>query len=94
VSPLSKHKESTRKRNLHEHPRSAVTSSRQNCHEWVSRRCKACTLPHLPSFTAFTIRTWSQRTFRWMASQSMAYHSAASLETAPTVLAVVICFVP
>jgi len=60
--------------------------------EWVSRRCKALTLPHLPSFTAFTIRTWSRRTLRCLACQSMACHSAASLETAPTACAVVICF--
>ena len=31
--------------------------------EWVSRRCKAFTLPHLPSCVAFTIRAWSRRTF-------------------------------
>jgi hypothetical protein len=30
---------------------------------------------------------------RWMVGQSMAYHSAASRETAPTAFAVVICFV-
>ena len=42
--------------------------------------------------TAFTIRTWSRRTLRCLACQSMAYHSAASLETAPTACAVVICF--
>ena len=40
---------------------------------------------------ACTIRTWSRRTLRWMVGQSMAYHSAASLEIAPTAVAVVIC---
>src|SRR5215472_4623028 len=63
-------------------------------YEWVSRCCKACTLPHLPSFVAFAIRTWSRRTLRSMVGQSMAYHSFASFETAPTACAVVICFVP
>ena len=38
-----------------------------------------------------TIRTWSRRTLRLMACQLMAYHSAASHETAPTACAVVIC---
>src|SRR6266571_2083274 len=61
-------------------------------YEWVSRCCKACTLPHLLAFVACTIRTWSRRTLRWVACQSMAYHSAASRETAPTACAVVICF--
>src|ERR1700732_1176616 len=61
-------------------------------YEWVSRRCKACTLPHLLSFVACTIRTWSRRTLRLMVGQLMAYHSAASRETAPTACAVVICY--
>src|ERR1700730_9161200 len=61
-------------------------------YEWVSSRCKARTLPQLPSFVACAIRTWSRRTLRLMVGQSMAYHSAASLETAPTACAVVICF--
>jgi hypothetical protein len=60
--------------------------------EWVSRCCKARTLPHLLAFVACTIRTWSRRTLRLMVCQSMAYHSAASFETAPTACAVVICF--
>ena len=50
---------------------------------------KARTLPHLPSFVACTIRTWSRRTLQLMARQSMAYHSAASPEAAPTARAVV-----
>src|ERR1700692_2369749 len=50
-------------------------------YEWVSRRCRARTLPHLLAFVACTIRTWSRRTLRLMARQSMAYHSAASRET-------------
>ena len=58
-------------------------------YEWVSRRCKAFTLPHLLAFVACTIRTWSRRTLRLMACQSMAYHSAASRETAPTACTVV-----
>jgi hypothetical protein len=61
-------------------------------YEQVSRRCKAFTLPHLPAFVACTIRTWSRRTLWWMVGQLMAYHSAASRETAPTAIAVVICF--
>jgi len=36
-------------------------------YEWVSRCCKARTLPHLLAFVACTIRTWSRRTLRWMA---------------------------
>src|ERR1017187_9391679 len=60
-------------------------------YEWVSRRCKARTLPHLLAFVACTIRTWSRRTLRLMACQSRPYHSAASRETAPTACAVVIC---
>jgi hypothetical protein len=55
--------------------------------EWVSKRYSARTLPHLLSFVACTIRTWSRRTLRLMACQSMAYHSAASHETAPTACA-------
>ena len=43
------------------------------------------------TFADCTIRTWSRRTLRWMVGQSMAYHSAASLEIAPTAVAVVIC---
>src|ERR1700732_3048483 len=61
-------------------------------YEWVNRRCRACTLPHLRSFVACAIRTWSRRTLRWMVGQSTAYHSVASRETAPTAFAVVICF--
>jgi hypothetical protein len=52
----------------------------------------ARTLPHRLAFVACTIRTCSRRTLRLMAGQSMAYHSAASRETAPTAWAVVICF--
>src|SRR5438552_9509097 len=71
----------------------SLVERRELCplYEWVSRRCRARTLPHLFAFVACTIRTWSRRTLRWMACQSMAYHSAASLETAPTACAVVIC---
>src|SRR6266851_4761562 len=45
--------------------------------------------PSLPARYALGV---GERCGGW-ACQSMAYHSAASLETAPTVFAVVICFV-
>jgi hypothetical protein len=45
--------------------------------------------PSACAFVACTIRTWSRRTLRLMVCQSMAYHSAASRETAPTARAVV-----
>jgi len=62
-------------------------SPKKSDHRWVLMSViKHC-------FVACAIRTWSRRTWRWMVCQSMAYHSAASLETAPAACAVVICFV-
>jgi hypothetical protein len=61
--------------------------------EWVSSCCKACTLPHLLSCTAFTIRAWSRRTLRCTVGQSMACQSTVAWETAPAVASAVICFV-
>src|SRR5258708_11730427 len=60
--------------------------------EWVSRRCKAFTLPHLPSFVAFTIRAWSRRTLWLVAFQSMSCHPSTSSWEAAPVLSTVICF--
>ena len=62
--------------------------------EWVSSRCKAFTLPFLPSCSAFTIRAWSRLTFLWTLDQFMVCQSTPSWEAAPTVLlsSVVICF--
>ena len=40
-----------------------LTASALPLNEWVSRCCKALTLPHLPSCVAFTIRAWRRRTF-------------------------------
>src|SRR5215213_2565641 len=60
--------------------------------EWVSRRCKAFTFPHLPSFVAFTIRAWSRRTFWLTCCQCMACQSSIAWETALAWFAI-ICFV-
>src|SRR5215510_6595270 len=65
--------------------------------EWVSRCCRALTLPHLPACVAFTIRAWSRRTVCLTRCQSMACHSTVSWEAAPAtfsawaVSVVVIC---
>src|SRR4051794_36046479 len=60
--------------------------------EWVSRRCRALTLPHLPSFVAFTIRTCSRRTFWVRACHSMACQSPLAWEAAPAFCSADICF--
>jgi hypothetical protein len=60
--------------------------------EWVSRRCRAFTLPHLPSCVALTIRAWSRRTWRWTADQSMARQFTSLWEAAPANVFAVICF--
>src|SRR6202041_532872 len=44
---------------------------------------RALTLCHLPSRTAFTIRTWSRRTVQWTFFKSMECQSTAVLEAAP-----------
>src|SRR6266705_6859229 len=62
------------------------------CRSGSANVAGARTLPHRLAFVACTIRTWSRRTLRLIGRQSMAYHSAASRETAPTACAVVICF--
>src|SRR5437867_11822719 len=59
--------------------------------EWVSRRCKALTLPHLPCCVALTIRAWSRRTLRWMADQSMVCQFTSLWEAAPANVFAVIC---
>ncbi len=51
--------------------------------EWVSRCCRAFTLPHRPAFVAFTIRAWSRRTFSWTARQLRACQSTSAWEAAP-----------
>src|SRR5689334_15597867 len=60
--------------------------------EWVSSRCKALTLPHLPSLVACTIRAWSRVTFRWALAQSMLCQSIGLWGAAPAVITAVICF--
>src|SRR5262245_7712618 len=60
--------------------------------EWVSRCCKARTLPHRLACTAFTIRAWSLRTCRGTAYQLMACHAVGRSESAPvSVATAVIC---
>jgi len=59
--------------------------------EWVSKCCKAFTLPHLPSCVAFTIRAWSRFTVRLAFCQSMAFQFTLLCEVAPAIVAV-ICF--
>src|SRR5258708_29825903 len=62
--------------------------------EWVSKCCKAFTLPHLPSCVALTIRAWSRRTLLWAACQSMSCQPfTISWEAAPAGCSAVICFV-
>src|SRR5262245_60590216 len=60
--------------------------------ECVSSRCKALTLPHLPSLVACTIRAWSRLTFRWALAQSMLCQSTLLWGAAPAVVTAVICF--
>src|SRR5437868_12728506 len=45
-------------------PRSTLFPYTTLFRSWVSRRCRARTLPHLFAFVACTIRTWSRRTLR------------------------------
>src|SRR5919106_3266384 len=59
--------------------------------EWVSRCCKALTLPHLPSCTAFTRRAWSLRTVRCIVYQSMVCQASVGVESAPVGGTAVIC---
>jgi len=60
----------------------------------VSSRCKACTLPHLPSFVGPARYALGVGAHYGLWLQLMAYHSAGlRRETAPTAFAVVICFV-
>src|SRR5712691_2658018 len=60
--------------------------------EWVSRWCKARTLPHRLACTAFTIRAWGLRTCRWTAYQWIACHATGQSESAPvSVATAVIC---
>ncbi len=59
--------------------------------EWVSRRCRALTLPHLPCCVALTIRAWSRRTLRWTADQSMVAQLTSLWEAAPANVFAVIC---
>ena len=53
---------------MHVHPgccrlsKCLCTANSLPSRECMSRCCRACTLPHLPSSTAFTIRTWSLHT--------------------------------
>lgn len=51
--------------------------------EWVSRCCKAFTLPHLPASIAFTIRVWSRRTLALTFRQSIWFQSTSWWEDAP-----------
>src|SRR5712692_8562505 len=60
--------------------------------EWVSRRCSAFTLPHLPSCVALTIRAWSRRTVRWTVDQLMLCQFTSVWEAAPANVFAVICF--
>jgi hypothetical protein len=62
--------------------------------ERVSRCWRALTFPHLPSCVAFTIRTWSRRTFRWTSRQLTAGRFIVASEDTPTESSVVICFSP
>src|SRR5437879_2429324 len=59
--------------------------------EWVSNRCKALTLPHLPALVACTIRAWSRLTFRWALAQSMLCQFTEVRGAAPAVVTAVIC---
>jgi len=71
-----------------------LTAKALPLHEWVSKCCKAFTLPHLPSWTAFTIRACSRRTIRCTLRQSMACQCRVLWETAPAGVApAVICLV-
>jgi len=76
------------------------TASALPLNEWVSRRWRTLTFPHLPAFVAWTIRIWSRRTLVWAAFQLMESHSSSTRETAPASVPVwagvfaAICFVP
>src|SRR6266699_6743232 len=61
--------------------------------EWVSKRWRAFTFPHLPSCVALTIRAWSRRTLRWTACQSMSCQPWTIWKAAPAERSAVICFV-
>src|SRR2546428_11712068 len=70
-----------------------LTANALPLNEWVSRCCKARTLPHRLACTAFTIRAWSLRTCRWTAYQLIACHATGRSESAPvSVATAVICF--
>src|SRR5216683_4150297 len=69
-----------------------LTAKALPLNEWVSRCCKACTLPHRLACTAFTIRAWSLRACRWTAYQLMVCHATGLSESAPvSVATAVIC---
>src|SRR6266699_3681098 len=51
--------------------------------EWVSRRCKAYTLFHLPSCFAFTIRAWRRLTVFSAWGHLIRLQSSAPWEAAP-----------
>src|SRR6266446_4296524 len=59
--------------------------------EWVSRCCKACTLCHLPTFVACTIRACSRRTCSLTIFHGMECQSVRMWETAPAEDSAVIC---
>src|SRR5712692_7779971 len=63
-------------------------------YEWVSRCCKACTLCHLPSFVALTIRACSRRTVSVTVFHGMECQSVEMWETAPAEYSAIICIVP
>nr|AVE20680.1 Hypothetical protein [Pseudomonas aeruginosa] len=68
--------------------------------ERVSSRCKACTLPHLPSRVALAIRTWSRFTcdsiwFQCWGQADMKFEGAPVLAVACALGAsTAICFPP
>src|SRR5262249_7587614 len=73
--------------------------------EWVSRCCRARTLPHRPACVACTIRAWSRRTSRSTCRQGMVCQSVGLWGAAPGAMpapafgavvfvAPVICFAP